>query len=316
MSNASCDVNTVSAWLQQWQKDVMTMLESHESTAKAQEEAWSYPHLGGGQGLTLCNGSLFEKAGVNFSHVHGDALPESANPDRKRLIGHPFEALGVSLVIHPENPFVPTTHANLRLFRSHAPEVEGQSNWWFGGGFDLTPYYGFEEDCREWHRLAKDACDLIDPSFYPRFKKECDDYFTLPHRQEQRGIGGLFFDDLNELDFDSCFAFIQKVGEAFIKAYDGIVARRKDTPWTGAHRAFQQQRRGRYVEFNLLYDRGTLFGLKTRGRTESILMSMPPTVSWKAMPPIEPGSEEDKLLNYYLVPRDWLAVPQLDQQGA
>ncbi len=308
------NIPAVASWLQSWQQSVIDMLLTHETKVAPHLEAWSYPHLGGGNSQALLQGNIIEKGGVNFSHIHGESLPDSATPSRKHLVGHPFEALGVSLVIHPENPFLPTTHANLRLFVSHAPQSDEHPNWWFGGGYDLTPYYGFTDDCQLWHQKAKDACDLTDPSFHGRFKKECDDYFVLPHRKEQRGIGGLFFDDINEYDFDTCFNFIKHVGDSLTQAYNTILSRRKDHPWEDKHKAFQQMRRGRYVEFNLLYDRGTLFGLKTKGRTESILMSLPPSVAWPGESVMHIGPEEKQLTDYYLIPRDWLANPLLEEE--
>jgi coproporphyrinogen III oxidase len=253
----------------------------------------------------ITNGAVIEQGGVNFSHVFGTQLPASATAHRPELAGRSFQAMGVSLVIHPNNPFVPTSHANVRFFMA---EKEGADPvWWFGGGFDLTPYYGNEDDCREWHQTAKTACDPFGADVYPRFKKWCDEYFYLKHRQEARGVGGLFFDDLNEWDFETSFAFMRSVGDHYIKAYRPIVNRRKDTPYNDEHRDFQLYRRGRYVEFNLVYDRGTIFGLQTGGRTESILMSLPPLVKWRYNWQPEPNSPEAKLYTDFLPHRDWLA---------
>lgn len=252
----------------------------------------------------VLQGETFEQAGVNFSHVAGEHLPAAATAKRPDLIGASFEALGVSVVIHPRNPFVPTAHLNIRYFQ--ATKSNGEIVWWFGGGYDLTPYYGFDEDCIHFHQTAKNACDKTHPDFYARFKKAADEYFYLKHRNECRGIGGLFFDDLNELSFDECFSFLQNVGNSFIDAYIPIVEKRKSHPFTEKNREFQLYRRGRYVEFNLVYDRGTLFGLQFGGRTESILMSLPPLVSWKYDWKPEKNSEEEKLTEYYLMPKGWV----------
>jgi coproporphyrinogen III oxidase len=253
----------------------------------------------------MTEGSVFEKAGVAFSHVTGANLPPSASAHRPELAGKAWEALGVSLVLHPRNPYVPTTHANVRCFVAGAETAE--PTWWFGGGFDLTPYYGFEEDVVHWHRIARDAVVPFGDTLYPRFKKWCDDYFFLKHRNEPRGIGGLFFDDFNELGCAQSFGLMRAVGDAFLPAYRPIVARRKATPYSDRERQFQLYRRGRYVEFNLVWDRGTLFGLQSGGRTESILMSMPPLVRWDYNWQPEPGSHEARLYNVFLKPRDWVA---------
>jgi len=265
---------------------------------------------GAGGGLTrvLTDGTVFEQAGVNFSIVHGDNMPASATALRPELAGRNFSALGVSLVIHPHNPYAPTSHANVRFFIA---EKAGEDPiWWFGGGFDLTPYYGFDEDAIFWHQTAKDACDPFGEDVYPKYKKWCDEYFYMKHRDEQRGVGGLFFDDLNEGSFDECFAFMQSVGNSYIKAYRPIVEKRKDTKYGERERQFQLYRRGRYVEFNLVYDRGTLFGLQTGGRTESILMSLPPLVRWEYRYEPEPGSEEARLYERFIQPQDWLGIEQ------
>ena len=251
---------------------------------------------------------MFEKGGVNFSRVTGESLPPAATAttERAHLAGRPFEAMGVSLVLHPRNPFVPCCHFNLRFFLADARATDAAPAWWFGGGYDLTPYYGFDEDCIHWHQTAKDACDRFDRTHYPRFKAWCDRYFYLPHRGEARGIGGLFFDDYRDGGFARAFAFAQVIGGSFIDAYRPLALRRCDTPHGERQRRFQQYRRGRYVEFNLVYDRGTLFGLQSGGRIESILMSLPPTAHWRYDWRAEPGSDERRLTDYYLKPRDWL----------
>jgi coproporphyrinogen III oxidase len=250
-------------------------------------------------------GKVFESGGVNFSHVFGNQMPPSASQHRPELMGKQFEALGLSLVLHPVNPYVPTTHMNVRFFL--AENALGESHWWFGGGFDLTPYYGFVEDCVHWHQTAKAACDPWGEDIYPRFKKQCDDYFYLPHRQEARGIGGIFFDDLNQWDFDPCFAFMQSVGDHFLPAYLPLIKRRKNHVYGQRERDFQAYRRGRYVEFNLIYDRGTVFGLQSGGRTESILVSLPAKVSWQYDWRPEKNSSEAQLYEQFLPVRDWLA---------
>ncbi len=258
---------------------------------------------GGGRSRVLADGAVFEQAGVNFSHVFGAGLPASATAHRPELAGRTFQALGVSLVIHPRNPYVPTSHANVRFFVAEKPGAEPV--WWFGGGFDLTPYYGFEEDCVHWHKTAKAACNPFGADYYLRFKKWCDEYFLLKHRNEPRGIGGLFFDDLNENGFKHCFGFLKSVGDHYVPAYLPIVQKRKATPYGERERDFQLYRRGRYVEFNLVYDRGTLFGLQSGGRTESILMSLPPLVKWRYDWKPAPGTPEAKLYEVFLKPRDW-----------
>lgn len=268
------------------------------------EETWEREAGGGGRTRVLTDGAVFEQAGINFSHVYGDNLPPSATASRPQLAGRSFQAVGVSLVIHPKNPYVPTSHANVRFFIA---EEEGEEPiWWFGGGFDLTPYYGNEEDCIHWHQQSKAACEVLGDEAYPRYKKWCDEYFYLKHRDEPRGIGGLFFDDLSEPGFEKSFAFMRSVGDHYLKGYLPIVERRKDMPYSERQRDFQLYRRGRYVEFNLVFDRGTLFGLQSGGRTESILMSLPPLVKWRYNWQPEPGSEEAELYDVYLKPRDWL----------
>jgi|SRR5579872_4286009 len=297
-------IGRVKQYLLDLQNQICNTLETEENHAKFIEDAWQYQN-GSGGGLTrvLADGQVIEKAGVNFSHVSGKALPAAATAKRPEWANLPFQALGVSVVVHPKNPYVPTTHGNVRFIFI---EKEKEPDWWFGGGFDLTPYYGFVGDCVHWHRVAKEACDPFGLEVYPKFKKWCDDYFYLKHRKEPRGIGGLFFDDLNEWGFEKSFQFIQSVGNHFMKAYQPIMAKRKSHPFGERERDFQCYRRGRYVEFNLLYDRGTLFGLQSDGRTESILMSLPPEVSWKYNWKPEPDSAEAKLYDEFLIPKNWV----------
>jgi coproporphyrinogen III oxidase len=259
------------------------------------EDRWIRPEGGGGSARVLEDGALFERAGVNYSRVQGASLPLSASASRPQLAGRAFEAMGVSLVLHPRNPYCPTVHMNVRC-------LAAGDAWWFGGGMDLTPYYGFEEDARHFHATCKSA---VGNDLHPRFKKWCDEYFFLKHRNEPRGIGGIFFDDLNDLDFDSCFALVRSVGDHFLPAYVPIVERRRETPYGEREREFQAYRRGRYVEFNLVYDRGTLFGLQSGGRTEAILMSLPPRVAWRYDWRPDAGSPEDELCRAFLKPKDW-----------
>ncbi|QTR45607.1 oxygen-dependent coproporphyrinogen oxidase [Thiothrix litoralis] len=299
------DIAAVKTYLLALQDDICSQLAAEDGGATFMEDAWDRPGGGGGRTRVISNGAVFEQGGVNFSHVFGDKLPPSATAQRPELAGRSFQALGVSLVIHPHNPLVPTSHANVRFF---VAEKEGEEPvWWFGGGFDLTPYYGFEEDCIDWHRTAKAACDPFGEDVYARYKHWCDEYFFLKHRNEPRGIGGLFFDDLNEWGFDTTFAFMRSVGDSYINAYRPIVSKRKGLAFTETQRDFQLYRRGRYVEFNLVYDRGTLFGLQSGGRTESILMSLPPLVKWRYAWHPEAGSEEARLYSDFLRHRDWLA---------
>jgi len=268
------------------------------------EDSWERPGGGGGRSRVIEEGNIIEKGGVNFSHVFGDGLPPSATAARPELAGRSFQAMGVSLVIHPHNPYIPTSHANVRFFIA---EKEGaEPVWWFGGGFDLTPYYGFEEDVVHWHQTSKKACEPFGEDSYPKYKKWCDDYFYLKHRNEPRGVGGLFFDDLNEWGFEKSFNFMKSVGNHYIEAYLPIIQKRRDHEYGERERDFQLYRRGRYVEFNLVFDRGTIFGLQTGGRTESILMSLPPLVKWKYDWSPEPGSEEAKLYDVFLKPHDWI----------
>ena len=298
------DIAAVKQYLLALQDRICEELAAEDGGAKFVEDAWERPGGGGGRSRVISNGVVFEQGGVNFSHVFGDTLPPSATAQRPELAGRSFQAMGVSLVIHPHNPLIPTSHANVRFFVAEKP---GEAPvWWFGGGFDLTPYYGFEEDCTEWHQNAQAACQPFGEEVYPRYKQWCDDYFFIKHRNEPRGIGGLFFDDLNEWGFEKTFAFMRSVGDHYIKAYRPIVNRRKTLAFTETQRDFQLYRRGRYVEFNLVYDRGTLFGLQSGGRTESILMSLPPLVKWRYDWQPEAGSAEAKLYTDFLRPRDWL----------
>lgn len=309
-TNCPAPAERVRVWLRELQDRLSQALEAADGDARFREDAWE---RGGERGLRgvgrtriLREGAVFEQAGINFSHVVGERLPPSATARRPELAGRGFEAMGVSLVVHPRNPYVPTSHANVRFFRAAGDAAE--STWWFGGGFDLTPYYGFEEDCVHWHRLAQAACAPFGPEVHLRYKQWCDDYFFLKHRNEPRGVGGLFFDDLNEGGFERCFAFLRSVGDHYLPAYLPLVERRRTMPYGEREREFQLYRRGRYVEFNLVYDRGTLFGLQSGGRTESILMSLPPRVRWEYDWRPEPGSAEARLYDVFLQPRDWLAL--------
>lgn len=298
--------DAVKAYLLQLQQTICDTLAAEDGSGDFIVDDWQRPEGGGGRSRVLAGGAVFEKAGVNFSHVMGDSLPPSATAARPELAGRSYQAMGVSLVIHPLNPYVPTSHANVRMF---VAEREGSEPvWWFGGGYDLTPYYGNREDCRHWHQVAADACAPFGDEVYPRYKQWCDEYFHLKHRGEPRGVGGLFYDDLNEGGFERCFAFMQAVGDSYLPAYLPIVQRRKNQPWGERERQFQLYRRGRYVEFNLVFDRGTLFGLQSGGRTEAILMSLPPLVRWEYNYQAEPGSAEAELADYYLQHRDWLQV--------
>ena len=302
---ATADVRT---WLLNLQQRIVAALEAEDGGSFLTDTWTREPGgrlQGDGASRLIEEGALFERGGCNFSHVKGSTMPASATAHRPELAGAPFEALGVSLVMHPRNPFVPTVHMNVRLFAAHPAGREPV--FWFGGGMDLTPYYGFEEDARHFHRTCRDALQPFGELFYPRFKRWCDDYFFLKHRDEPRGIGGVFFDDFAELGFDGSFALTQAVGEAFVQAYLPIVQRRKHMPYGERERDFQAYRRGRYVEFNLVFDRGTLFGLQSGGRTESILMSMPPLVKWRYAWQPEPGTPEARLYADFLKPRDWAA---------
>jgi coproporphyrinogen III oxidase len=306
-TTSAANIEAVKGYLLDLQDRICDALSAIDGQAFS-EDSWQRGPgeslTGGGRTRVLELGNVIEKGGVNFSHVSGHTLPASATANRPELAGRRFQALGVSLVIHPRNPYAPTSHANVRFFVAEADDAEPV--WWFGGGFDLTPYYGFDEDCVHWHRSAKAACEPFGEDIYPRFKTWCDDYFYLKHRNEQRGIGGLFFDDWQTGGFARAFALMQSVGDAFLPAYQPILERRKDMPYGTSEREFQLIRRGRYVEFNLVWDRGTLFGLQSGGRTESILMSLPSAVSWRYEHTPEPGSIESRLLSDFLTPKDWV----------
>ncbi len=305
MSQSIPDIQQVKTFLLKLQDHICQQLAAADGKGHFAEDQWVREEGGGGQSRVMTHGAVFEQAGVNFSHVSGATLPASATAHRPELAGRSFQAMGVSLVIHPLSPYIPTSHANVRFFIAEKP---GEAPvWWFGGGFDLTPYYGFEEDARHWHLTAQQLCQPFGDDVYLKYKKWCDDYFFIKHRNEARGIGGLFFDDLNSPDFDTCFSFMQAVGNGFTDAYLPIVEKRKALPWGERERQFQLYRRGRYVEFNLVWDRGTLFGLQTGGRTESILMSMPPLVRWEYGYEPEAGSPEAALYSDFLPVRDWLA---------
>lgn len=300
-------LDTVEAALHGIQEAICATVVAGDPQGRFTEDRWARSGGGGGRTRIFENGDVYEKGGVNFSRVSGERLPPSATAKNEKLVGRSYEAMGVSVVLHPKNPFVPTSHFNVRFFVATAenePPI-----WWFGGGFDLTPYYPFEADCVLWHEQAKAACDTLDPALYEKYKSWCDRYFYLKHRDETRGVGGIFFDDLREYDIHECFAFIQEVAKSYQTAYGQIVSRRHDQPYEQKHRDFQAYRRGRYVEFNLVYDRGTLFGLQSGGRTESILMSMPPAAHWQYRFEPEGGSPE-AALSAYLVPRNWLGVGQ------
>ncbi len=297
-------IEQVKEYLLALQDDICSGLEAEDGFAKFQEDSWDRPQGGGGRTRVITNGKVFEKGGVNFSHVFGDTLPASAAHSRPELAGRNFQAMGVSLVMHPENPYVPTSHANVRFFMA---EKEGEEPiWWFGGGYDLTPYYGFKEDCQHWHQIAAQACSPFGDNVYTEYKKWCDEYFYLKHRNEARGVGGLFFDDLNKWGFEQSFEFMKSVGNSFLAAYLPIVSKRKAIHYGDRERKFQLYRRGRYVEFNLVFDRGTLFGLQSGGRTESILMSLPPLVRWEYDYQPEAGTPEAELTEIYLPHQNWL----------
>ena len=301
--NENLKVEDVRTYLLNLQDGICRSLEEVDGE-RFKEDLWQREEGGGGRTRILTGDRVFEKAGVSYSHVFGPDLPPAATGQRPDLAGRSFQAMGVSLVLHPNNPYVPTSHANVRFFQA---EKEGEEPvWWFGGGFDLTPYYPFREDAVHWHQVSKAACDPFGEEVYPKLKSWCDDYFYLRHREETRGVGGLFFDDLNEGGFDRCFRFMRSVGDHFLPAYLPIVERRRDHSFGDRERHFQLYRRSRYVEFNLVYDRGTLFGLQSGGRTESILMSMPPLVTWLYDWRPEPGTAESELYDGFLRPRDWL----------
>jgi len=301
---STSDIEHVRNYLLGLQDTICNAFSKLDGSVDFHEDNWTRDEGGGGRSRVLEGGAVFEKAGINFSHVFGAELPPSATAARPELAGRTFQAMGVSLVIHPLNPYVPTSHANVRFFIAEKPGFEPV--WWFGGGFDLTPYYGFEEDAVHWHRIARKACLPFGEDVYPRYKQWCDDYFYIKHRDEPRGIGGLFFDDLNEGGFEHCNALMTSIGDHYLPAYLPIIERRKDIAYDEREKDFQCYRRGRYVEFNLVYDRGTLFGLQSGGRTEAILMSLPPEVKWRYDWQPEPGTPESTLYEIYLKPKDWL----------
>ena len=297
-------IESVKSFLLSLQDNICRALERVDGEAVFETDSWDRTEGGGGISRVIRDGAVFEKGGVNFSHVFGENMPASATAHRPELAGRTFQAMGVSLVMHPNNPKIPTSHANVRFFIA---EKEGEEPvWWFGGGYDLTPYYLFEQDAIHWHQIAKNACDPFGADYYPKYKKWCDEYFYLKHRGEARGLGGLFFDDLNELGFEQSFALMQSVGNSFVDAYVPIVERTKGFVFNEQEKEYQLYRRGRYVEFNLVFDRGTLFGLQSGGRTESILMSLPPTVKWDYQWGVEDNSEEAKLLDVLQNPKEWL----------
>ncbi|MCI0748949.1 MAG: oxygen-dependent coproporphyrinogen oxidase [Nevskiales bacterium] len=297
------DLNAVENYLRRLQSELCSAFEAEDGRARFRMDPWQRPDGGGGESCLLEDGAVFERAGVGFSHVHGDRLPPSASRLRPELAGRNWRALGVSVVVHPRNPYVPISHCNVRFFIAESPGQEPA--WWFGGGFDLTPCYGFDDDARHWHRTARAACAPFGAHVYPRLKRGCDEYFYLPHRREARGIGGLFFDDWNADGFEKSFALMKSVGDHYLPAYRPLVQKRKATPHGERERQFQLYRRGRYVEFNLVYDRGTLFGLQSGGRTESILMSLPPLAAWRYDWRPAPGTPEAELTDRYLQPQDW-----------
>ena len=308
MTNSTIDIAVIKDYFLGLQNRITTAISTLDGKAFMVDE-WQKPPesklRGSGRTCILENGNVLEKAGVGFSHVHGDQMPGAASQNRPEVAGRGFEAMGVSLVFHPHNPKAPTVHMNVRCFIAQAANQEPV--WWFGGGFDLTPYYGYEEDCRHFHQTAKDALDPFGADLHHRFKTWCDDYFYLKHREEPRGIGGIFFDDFNELGFEKSFAMMRSVGDSFINAYLPILERRYQESYTPEEKDFQEYRRGRYVEYNLIFDRGTIFGLQSGGRSESILMSLPPIVKWRYNWHPEPNTLEAKLYDYYLQPRNWLA---------
>ena len=299
------DSESVLKYLQGLQSRIIEALELVDGKTFL-HDSWNRPEGGGGNSCMLEGGNVFERAGVGFSHVLGNKLPPAATIAHPEAAGRVWEAMGVSLVLHPRNPYVPTVHMNIRFFVAKATSETDQDIWWFGGGMDLTPYYGFTEDCEHFHRTNKTALDAFNPRYYPTFKKHCDEYFYLKHRKEPRGIGGIFFDDFNELGFKQSFALQRAVGDSFLQAYLPILQRRKESPYGEQERDFQAYRRGRYVEFNLVFDRGTLFGLQSNGRTESILMSMPPIVKWRYDWKPDNGSAEAKLYTDFLIDRNWI----------
>ncbi len=299
------NIAAVKEFLLGLQENICNDLGKFDRQSSFHSDKWDRGEGGSGTTRVISNGAVFEKGGVNFSHIFGKTMPASATGARPELVGRAFQAMGVSVVIHPLNPFAPTSHANFRLFVAEKESEEPV--WWFGGGYDLTPYYGFEEDCVHWHSVARKSCANFGDEYYIRFKKWCDEYFLIRHRNETRGVGGLFFDDFNELGFEQSFAFVRSMANSYIEAYAPIIEKRKNLKFTRQQKEFQEYRRGRYAEFNLVYDRGTVFGLQSQaGRIESILMSLPPIVRWTYDWSPEPGSEEEKLYTHFLKPRDWV----------
>ncbi|MCF6765660.1 oxygen-dependent coproporphyrinogen oxidase [Thiotrichales bacterium 19S3-7] len=297
-------LDNIESYLLSLQNNLVNRIENEEDQTKFLHDAWEFETGGGGLSCVIADGSMMEKGGVNFSRIKGPELPKSILEMKPELKGYQYEVMGVSVVMHPVNPYVPTSHMNVRFFYAEKEGVE--PIWWFGGGYDLTPYYAFDEDCKNWHLSAYNACKDFGEDSYEKYKRQCDEYFYLPHRDEQRGIGGIFYDYLNHWSFESCFAFMQSVGNAYVDAYLPIIAKRKHTPFGERERSFQLYRRGRYAEFNLIYDRGTHFGLQNNGRTESILMSLPPVVNWLYNHQLEPKSKEAELTEKYLIKRNWL----------
>lgn len=308
MAEQQTNLNAVYQYLQGLQNRIVKAVELIDGK-NFLNDSWQRPEGGGGTSCMLEEGNVFERAGVGFSHVKGNKLPPAATTAHPEAAGRAWEAMGVSLVFHPRNPYIPTVHMNVRFFVAKAQaDKDEQDIWWFGGGMDLTPYYGFEEDAVHFHRTCRDALAPYGQDLYPSFKKHCDEYFHLKHRNEPRGIGGIFFDDFNKLGFEQSFAMLKAVGDAFVSAYLPIVQRRKDLEFGEQERDFQAYRRGRYVEFNLVFDRGTLFGLQSNGRTESILLSMPPIVKWRYDWKPEAGSAEAKLYTDFLIGKNWLGL--------
>lgn len=302
------EIKKVREFLLNLQNSICAELEAIDGSTEFNCDSWNRDEGGTGISRVISDGKVIEKGGVNFSHVFGESLPPSATASRPELAGRKYQAMGVSLVIHPRNPFSPTSHANFRFFIAEPNDDHAKAVWWFGGGYDLTPYYGFEEDCQHWHQEAQRACSTEIENYYARFKKHCDDYFYIKHRKEPRGVGGLFFDDFNEGDFQHCFQLVQQIANSYLPAYKPILIRRKDLQYTTKQKEFQEYRRGRYVEFNLVHDRGTLFGLQSGvGRIESILMSLPPIVRWTYDWKPDPGSEEERLYTEFLRPRNWIS---------
>ena len=304
MGHEAVSLDAVIAYFKGFHRELCEAVESFDGNAAFAHDVWEKPSGGQGMSSSLSGGAVFEKAGVNFSLVHGKALPAAATAAHPELAGGSYTATGVSTVLHSLNPYVPAAHCNVRFFLSRNPD--GEPTWWFGGGFDLTPYYPFLEDAVSWHQAARNVCADFGEGIYERFKKACDAYFWLEHRQETRGVGGLFFDDFNVWGHERCLAFTRAIAESFWPAYSAIVRRRTTMPWGEREKAFQNYRRGRYVEFNLILDRGTLFGLQSRGRTESILMSLPPTACWQYDWRPSAGTPEETLYRDFLKPRDWL----------